>query len=38
MKTDNQKYNEQVQPNTAFIEEFKQKFPELINKVGGGRH
>lgn len=34
MKTDNQKYNEQVKPNTAFIEELKEKLPELVKSNG----
>ena len=34
MKTDNEKYNEAVQPNTAFLNELKEKLPEFINKDG----
>ena len=31
MKTDNEKYNESVLPNTAFINELKSKLPEFFN-------
>ena len=31
MKTDNEKYNESVLPNTAFINELKGKLPEFFN-------
>lgn len=34
MKTDNEKYNEDVQPNTAFLNELKEKLPEFFNKDG----
>ena len=34
MKTDNEKYNEAVQPNTAFLNELKEKLPEFFNKDG----
>lgn len=30
MKTENQEYNEQVQPNTVFLNELKQKLPEFV--------
>lgn len=30
MKTDNEKYNETVQPNTAFLNELKTKLPEFF--------
>ncbi|WFC04186.1 site-specific DNA-methyltransferase [Lactiplantibacillus pentosus] len=32
MKTDNEKYNETVQPNTAFLNELKEKLPEFFTK------
>ena len=32
MKTDNEKYNEQVKPNTAFLNELKDKLPEFLTK------
>ena len=31
MKTDNEKYNESVLPNTAFINELKSKLPGFFN-------
>ncbi len=34
MKTDNEKYNEQVKPNTAFLKELKNKLPEFFTKDG----
>lgn len=34
MKTDNEKYNEQVKPNTAFLNELKNKLPEFFTKDG----
>lgn len=34
MKTDSEKYNEAVQPNTAFLNELKAKLPEFFNKNG----
>lgn len=34
MKTDSEKYNEAVQPNTAFLNELKEKLPEFFNKDG----
>lgn len=34
MKTDNEKYNEAVKPNTAFLNELKEKLPEFFNKDG----
>ncbi|CUU13500.1 DNA methyltransferase (plasmid) [Limosilactobacillus reuteri] len=34
MKTDAEKYNESVQPNTAFLNELKDKLPEFFNKNG----
>lgn len=34
MQTDNEKYNETVQPNTAFLNELKDKLPEFITKDG----
>ncbi len=34
MKTDNEKYNETVQPNTAFLNELKTKLPEFFTKDG----
>lgn len=34
MQTDNDKYNETVQPNTAFLNELKDKLPEFITKDG----
>ena len=34
MKTDNEKYNETVQPNTAFLNELKDKLPEFFTKDG----
>ena len=34
MKTDNEKYNEQVQPNTAFLNGLKPKLPEFFTKDG----
>lgn len=34
MRTDNEKYNETVQPNTAFLNELKDKLPEFFTKDG----
>lgn len=34
MQTDNEKYNEAVKPNTAFLSELKNKLPEFFNKDG----
>lgn len=34
MKTDAEKYNETVQPNTAFLNELKDKLPEFFTKDG----
>ena len=34
MKTDNEKYNEAVQPNTAFLNELREKLPEFFTKDG----
>lgn len=34
MKTDNEKYNEQVKPNTAFLNDLKSKLPEFFTKDG----
>lgn len=34
MQTDNEKYNETVQPNTAFLNELKEKLPEFFTKEG----
>lgn len=34
MISDNQKYNETVQPNTAFLNELKEKLPNFFNKDG----
>lgn len=34
MKTDNQRYNESVEPNTAFLNELKSKLPEFFSKDG----
>lgn len=34
MQTDNEKYNETVQPNTAFLNELKDKLPEFFTKDG----
>ncbi|MCD2255151.1 site-specific DNA-methyltransferase [Lactobacillus sp. CC-MHH1034] len=34
MQTDNEKYNETVQPNTAFLNELKEKLPEFFTKDG----
>lgn len=34
MQTDNEKYNETVQPNTAFLNELKGKLPEFFTKEG----
>lgn len=34
MQTDNEKYNETVQPNTAFLDELKNKLPEFFTKDG----
>lgn len=34
MQTDNEKYNETVQPNTAFLNELKTKLPEFFTKDG----
>lgn len=34
MQTDNEKYNETVQPNTAFLNELKKKLPEFFTKDG----
>ena len=32
MQTDNEKYNESVQPNTAFLKDLKDKLPEFFTK------
>lgn len=32
MRTDNEKYNEAVQPNSAFLNELRDKLPEFFNK------
>ena len=32
MQTDNEKYNETVQPNTAFLNELKEKLPEFFTR------
>lgn len=34
MQTDNEKYNETVQPNTAFLNELKDKLPEFFTNNG----
>ncbi|PJE93320.1 site-specific DNA-methyltransferase [Limosilactobacillus fermentum] len=34
MQTDSEKYNETVQPNTAFLNGLKNKLPEFFNKAG----
>ncbi|WP_436705636.1 DNA methyltransferase [Lactiplantibacillus argentoratensis] len=34
MQTDNEKYNETVQPNTAFLNELKEKLPEFFAENG----
>ena len=34
MQTDNEKYNETVQPNTAFLKNLKDKLPEFFTKDG----
>ena len=34
MQTDNEKYNETVQPNTAFLNELKDKLPEFFTREG----
>lgn len=34
MRTDNKKYNEKVQPNTAFLNELKNKLPQFFSKNG----
>lgn len=34
MQTDNEKYNETVQPNTAFLNELKEKLPEFFTEDG----
>ncbi|MDR7662870.1 hypothetical protein RF673_03740 [Limosilactobacillus fermentum] len=34
MQTDNKKYNETVQPNTAFLNELKDKLPEFFTNNG----
>lgn len=34
MQTDNEKYNETVRPNTAFLNELKTKLPEFFTKDG----
>lgn len=34
MQTDNEKYNETVQPNSAFLNELKAKLPEFFTKDG----
>lgn len=34
MQTDNEKYNETVQPNTAFLNELKAKLPEFFSNDG----
>lgn len=34
MKTDNEKYNESVQPNTFFLENLKSKLPDFFSKDG----
>ncbi len=34
MQTDNEKYNETVQPNTAFLNELKDKLPGFFTKEG----
>ena len=34
MQTDNEKYNETVQPNTAFLNELKEKLPEFFTEEG----
>ena len=34
MKTDNEKYNEAVKPNTAFLNELKTKLPDFFSKDG----
>lgn len=34
MKTDNEKYNEKVKPNSAFLAELRTKLPEFFTKDG----
>ncbi|MCB5223319.1 site-specific DNA-methyltransferase [Lactiplantibacillus pentosus] len=34
MQTDNEKYNETLQPNTAFLNELKEKLPEFFTREG----
>ena len=34
MQTDHEKYNETVQPNTAFLNELKEKLPEFFTREG----
>lgn len=34
MQTDNEKYNETVQPNTVFLNELKNKLPEFFTRTG----
>lgn len=34
MQTDNEKYNETVQPNTTFLNELKEKLPEFFTREG----
>lgn len=34
MQTDNEKYNRTVRPNTAFLNELKNKLPEFFTKDG----
>jgi len=34
MQTDNEKYNETVQPNTVFLNELKEKLPEFFTREG----
>ena len=34
MRTDNEKYNDTVQPNTAFLNELKDKLPEFFTRDG----
>lgn len=34
MQTDNEKYNETVRPNTAFLDELKEKLPEFFTQEG----
>ncbi len=33
MQTDNEKYNEKAQPNTAFMNELKNKLPEFLRRM-----